>query len=244
MDNPKPLQKDQTPQKNDVLITGGYGLLGCKLDVAMPNCHRPTHSELDVSQNLFESSYFRLVDPKSIRTVIHCAALKNEQCQNNPVKAMTTNIIGTANVALFCDSIGAKLVYISTDYVFRGDKGNYRPSDEVGPSNYYGETKLASEYVVKSLKDYLIIRLSFFPDVFPYEKAFIDQITTRITVTEAAERIKTLVSSNTTGVKHISGPKRSSYEFALATAGGKQIQPISLSDDPLLRPKDSSLLEE
>lgn len=238
MDNQRSLQ---TQSKNDVLVTGGYGTLGTKLNDIMHNCHCPTHEQMDIRHDLTKSQYIQSIDPKTIRTVIHCAALKNEKCTNSPIDAMLTNIVGTTNVVLFCQSIGAKLVYISTDYVFRGDRGNYGPYDEVGPLNYYGETKLASEYAVKALKNYLIIRLSFFPDIFPYEKAFVDQFATRITVSEAAEKIVELIKDMKVGVHHISGPKRSVYDFALATSAGKFVKPVLLSDDCLKRPKDTSL---
>lgn len=242
MDNQKSFQ-NETQKKNDVLITGGHGILGTKLDKIMPNCHRPTHQEMNICQNLMESKYIQKIDQKSIKTVIHCAALKNEQCTKNPIDALLTNIVGTTNVVLFCEQINAKLVYISTDYVFRGDRGNYKTTDEVGPTNYYGETKLAGEYAVKSLKNHLIIRLSFFSDIFPYEKAFVDQFATRITVTDAAHRIKSLIENQKIGLNHISGERRSVYDFAMATSAGKYIHPILLSDDPLIRPKDTSLEE-
>lgn len=238
MDDQKSLQ---IKSKNDVLITGAHGTLGTKLNEICPGCHRPTHSQMDICQDLMQSEYIRGIESKSIKTVIHCAALKNERCTRMPVESMLTNIVGTANVVLFCEAVGAKLVYISTDYVFRGDRGNYRPNDEVGPLNYYGETKLAGEYVVKSLKNHLIIRLSFFPDVFPYEKAFIDQFSTRITASEAAAKIMDLIDQKSIGVHHISGPKQSVYDYALSTAAGKFVKPVLLSEDCLTRPKDTSL---
>jgi dTDP-4-dehydrorhamnose reductase len=240
MDDKKTFQNETN---ENILITGGYGTLGVKINEIIPNCHRPTHKEMDIQKNLMTSDYIKKINTSLIKTVIHCAALKNEQCTKNPIEAMLTNIVGTSNVVLFCKSIGAKLVYISTDYIFRGDRGRYSVSDEVGPINYYGETKLAGEYVVKSLENYLIIRLSFFPDIFPYEKAFVDQFATRITVTEAAKRIIDLTKKQETGVKHLSGIRRSVYEFALSTCKGKIIKPINLSDDPLMRPKDTSLEE-
>jgi dTDP-4-dehydrorhamnose reductase len=238
MDNKKTLPEHKAT--SSVLITGGYGILGTKLNEII-NCHRPTHEQMNIRKNLMDSEYFRSIDPHSIRTVIHCAALKNERCTNSPIDALLTNIIGTANVALFCESVGANLVYISTDYVFRGDRGNYKPTDEVGPANYYGETKLAGEYVAKSLKEHLIVRLSFFPDVFPYGKAFVDQFTTRITATQAAQKIVELIECKARGIQHVFGPKRSVYEYALETAGGKYIEPIFMSEDHLQRPRDTSL---
>ncbi len=228
-------------QPKNVLITGGHGTLGTKLNGILQGCYRPTSAEMDIRENLMHSRYINSIDYRSIETVIHCAAIKNEKCTNNRLDAMLVNIVGTSNVVLFCKEIGAKLVYISTDYVFRGDRGNYKVSDEVGPCNYYGETKLAAEYVVKSIDDYLIVRLSFFPDIFPYRKAFVDQLTTRITASEAAINVVKLIEERQNGVHHISGVKRSVYDYAVATSHGNFIEPIYLSEDGLQRPKDTSL---
>jgi dTDP-4-dehydrorhamnose reductase len=242
MDNQKSLQEEKNTKNSHVLITGGHGLLGKKLNELFENSLTPSHQEMDIRQNLMNSDYIKNIK-NEIHTVIHCAALKNEICTKKPSEALLTNIVGTANVALFCQEIGAKLVYISTDYVFKGDRGNYKTTDEVGPVNYYAETKLAGEYATKSVKNHLIIRLSFFPDIFPYEKAFLDQFSTRMTASEAAIRIKNLIDQNQQGIKHLAGLKQSVYDFAQSTANGKYIKPIYLHEDELVRPKDTSLEE-
>ena len=217
------------------LITGGHGVLGIRLRKFFPNATYPTHGEMDIDDKIeFE---------KPLDLVIHCAALKNGPCAKNRLSGMRTNIVGSANVAELCCKKNAKIVYISTDYVFRGDKGDYSPDDEVGPSNYYGETKLAGEYAVKCVPNHLIVRLSFFPDIFPYLDAFVDQYSTRITATEAAEKIYDLIQKDCTGVYHICGEKRSVYDYAVSTNGGNEINPISLADDSLVRPVDTSLVE-
>lgn len=226
----------------DTLIIGGSGLLGNELKKHFTNVISPSRREFDVKVDFKQSLFYKNNDMKKINLVIHCAAIKNVECTKNPIEAMKTNIIGTANVAMLCNEIGAKMVYVSTDYVFKGDKGNYKTSDEVMPINYYGETKLAGEYVVKSLKNYLIIRISFFPDIFPYEIAFYDQYITRITVSEAAKKI--CESLDKVGIIHIAGKKQTSYEYALKTSQGKLIKKKSINFDGYIRPRDVSLLEE
>ncbi len=217
------------------LITGGSGLLGQKLQHLYSDAICPTHFEMDIDRPIkFDGQ---------IDMVIHCAALKNGPCDTDRLAGMRTNIMGTAHVADLCCQKNAKLVYISTDYVFRGDRGNYAPTDEVGPSNYYGETKLAGEYAAKCVPQHLIVRLSFYTDVFPYPAAFVDQYTTRVTVTEAAEKIYDLIQKDCTGVYHICGKKRSVYDYAVSTNGGNEINPISLADDSLVRPVDASLVD-
>jgi dTDP-4-dehydrorhamnose reductase len=228
----------------DILITGGGGLLGSELKKYFPNAFTPSKTELDIKENIKESLFYKSKNFKNIKLVIHCAAIKNTKCTDCPMEAMKTNIMGTANVAIFCEEIKSKMVYISTDYVFKGDKGNYKTTDEVSPVNYYGETKLAGEYVTKSVENHLIIRLSFFPNEFPYESAFYDQYTTRITVSEAAMRIHDAIKKNRKGTIHIAGKRQTSYEYALSTSRGKQIKSTTINFDGYSRPKDTSLLEK
>ena len=55
-----------------------------------------------------------------------------------------------------------RFIYISTDYVFDGNKGNYSENDKPNPRSTYGKSKLSAENIVKTLNNYLIIRTSFF----------------------------------------------------------------------------------
>jgi len=226
-----------------ILITGTHGLLGGKLKkhFSQPLC--PSRFEMDIRVPPDMWDIGCNLAKNDIHTVIHCAAVKTIACDADPFEAMRTNILGTVHIATFCHLQQAKMIYISTDYVFKGDRGDYSPDDEVLPQNYYAETKLAGEYAVKCLPEYLIVRLSFFPDEFPYKEAFVDQWTTRITVSEAAEQIASLVKKGATGIHHICGPKRTVYEYALATSGGKGVRPIKLADHNFKRPKDTSLIQ-
>jgi len=221
------------------LITGGHGLLGTHLRKYFPNIWCPTHEELDIKHHISLSK-----SSMAPGLVIHCAALKTTVCDDNPLEAMEVNIVGTANVTRLCHECDAKMIYISTDYVFRGTHGLYAPEDDVYPTNYYAETKLAGEYVVKSLpKDkYLIIRLSFFPDIYPYETAYIDQWTSRLPVSTAAKAIVDIMDE--CGVRHIRGIQQTVYEYALSTAGGKEIKPAEMPTNPdgYKRPRDTSLI--
>ena len=225
----------------EIILTGGHGLLGSKIAALLPGCICPSKAQLDITKPHTE---WNLSQTGKFSVLIHCAAKKMLDGRINPFETMITNVVGTANVAAFCRERGCKMVYISTDYVFRGDRGRYRTTDEVGPTNYYAETKLAGEYVVKCLPDHLILRLSFYPDVFPYDKAYVDQYITRFTASEAAERVVEVVRQGARGLRHLAGPRRSCYEFALATSGGKYIEPASMHDCDIARPVDSSLLEE
>ena len=81
--------------------------------------------------------------------VIHCAAYtKVDMAEDEPALCFAANVDGTKNIALACQKIGAKMVYISTDYVFPGTGERfYEPKDSVNPQNTYGRSKLAGELV-------------------------------------------------------------------------------------------------
>jgi len=216
------------------IVTGGSGLLGTELKKYFPDAFYPSHKDLDISKG------FNIYSKPSL--VIHCAALKVNACDQDPVQAMRTNILGTCNVVNFCHKTKAKLIYISTDCVFSGERGNYKIDDDFNPVSYYGMTKLAGELAVKALKEHLIIRLSFFPNEFPYDKAFTDQITTRMTVAEAAKRI--FDNKEKIGTIHLAGKKQSLYDFAVETSpAGRKIEQILIKNFPVKRPKDTSLVE-
>lgn len=96
--------------------------------------------------------------------VIHCAAYtKVDLAEDEPALCFAANVDGTENIALACRKIGAKMVYISTDYVFPGTGDRfYEPNDSVNPQNTYGRSKLAGELVVQSFLDkYFIVRISW-----------------------------------------------------------------------------------
>lgn len=225
-----------------VLLTGGSGLLGSKLIECFPSCYCPSHKDFDISSdiNILKKTLQEKLD--GLDLLIHCASLKNEACTKDYYQAFKTNCLGTLNMVSLCHEFNAKMVFISTDYVFKGDNGDYSTNDSFYPVNYYGETKLAGEFCVKSLKKYLIIRLSFCPDVYPYETAFIDQITTRLKITDAVTQIVNAVKNDYAGIIHLKGKKQSVYDYAISTSNGKEIKKIKLADNSLIRPKDSSLI--
>ena len=117
------------------------------------------------------------------------------------------NVIGTANVVKLCMQHGLRLTYISTDYVFRGDRGEYREEDPVYPVNKYAWSKLGGECAVRLYDRALIIRTSFGADEFPYGKAFVDQWTSRERVSVIAPMIVNAVQAEAEGMLHIGGAR-------------------------------------
>lgn len=221
------------------VITGGSGLLGTALRRLLPDALYPTSAEFDVRR---AASIDTWLDNRPVRTIIHAAAFTSPpKVDQDPIRAIATNIVGTANLATWCLQHGAMLVYISTDYVFKGDKGMYREDDALWPVNKYAWSKLGGECAVRMVPEHLIIRTSFGPDVFPYPKAFVDQWTSRQSVSETAAQMVALVQRGARGTVHVGGPRRTVMEYAKSLDPTKVIEPLSLQDVAFVAPVDTSL---
>ena len=225
--------------ESSTLFTGGSGLLGGAFRRLLPSAMYPTSSEFDVRDR---AAIERWATGRNVTTVIHAAAFTSPpKIDQDPQRAIETNIIGTANIALVCLAHGWRMVYISTDYVFRGDRGSYRESDPVFPVNRYAWSKLGGECATHMVPDSLILRTSFGPDVFPYPKAFTDQWTSRQSVSDTARQMIALIRTGATGVVHVGGPRRTVMEYALSLDPSKTIEPLSVKDVTFNVPIDTSL---
>jgi dTDP-4-dehydrorhamnose reductase len=223
----------------ETLVTGGSGLLGRELMRWLPEALFPVHGAFDVADYGMMDAY---LGDKTITLLIHAAALTSPpRIDQDPEAALRVNIMGTANVVRLCQRHGIRLVYISTDYVFRGDRGNYGEEDPVLPVNKYAWSKLGGECAVRLYENSLIIRTSFGANEFPYEKAFVDQWTSRLPVKAFAEKLMALLETNAKGVVHIGGPRRTVYEYARAVSPEKEIGELSLRDVSFVAPGDTSL---
>lgn len=221
------------------LFTGGSGLLGKSLRAVRPDAHFPASLEFDVT------NYGQMHDwarNRNLTVLVHAAAFTSPpKIDQDPVRALEVNVVGTANVVRLCATLGLRLVYISTDYVFRGDRGLYAESDEMHPVNKYAWSKLGGECAARLYDRSLIIRTSFGPDAFPYEKAFEDQWTSRQSVSSAARDILLAVDSDCLGVLHIGGPRRTVLDYARGLDPARTIHPLSVNDVPFSVPRDTSL---
>ena len=149
-----------------ILITGANGQLGTEL--------RNLLDERNIAYDAFDSQEMDITDQAAVEekfnalkpaVVYHCAAYTAVDNTEDTGKQLNwqVNEDGTRNVAAAAKQVGAKLVYISTDYVFDGtNPGEYQVDDPTNPKNEYGKAKLAGEQVVKeTMDDYYIIRTSW-----------------------------------------------------------------------------------
>lgn len=148
-----------------VLVTGANGMLGQDLcpiledfgyEVIETDC-----SNLDITDKKMCVEKIKSENPDY---VFHCAAYTNvDKAEEEQDKAMLVNADGTENVAKVCAELDIPIIYISTDYVFDGEKSEpYTISDNPNPLNVYGKSKLKGEEAVKKYcEKYYIIRTSW-----------------------------------------------------------------------------------
>lgn len=148
-----------------LLVTGVKGQLGydvCKVLSARGIEHRGVDIEdFDITNAQATHDYIAAYRPDG---AIHCSAWTAvDRAEDELEKVRAVNAEGSRNIASVCKEIGAKLVYISTDYVFPGTGERfYEPDDPTGPLGAYGVTKLEGEQAVQALLErYFIVRVSW-----------------------------------------------------------------------------------
>lgn len=262
-----------------IMITGCYGQLGRELKKiiesgyselgAIPDVYRAAELDcididtLDIADKAAVLSYVRECAPQLI---INCAAYTNvDGCETHEDDAFKANAIGPRNLALAAESIGAKLLHVSTDYVFPGtDSSPRREYDIPYPVSVYGKTKLAGENAVReSCKKYFIVRTAW---LYGYkgknfvrtmqrvgrEKSAItvvnDQRGNPTNAVDLAHHILKIATSEEYGVYHVTGNGECSwYDFAckiIEYSGiDAKVTPCTTAEynSPTKRPEYSSL---
>lgn len=211
-------------------------------------------STFDITELSTTRSYIENHQPE---TVIHAAAYTDvDGCEENPDKAFKVNALGTRNVAIAARKVGAKLFYISTDYVFDGErKSSYKECNDPNPQSIYGKSKLLGEHFVKEqLERFFICRIAWLygkhGDNFVktmlnlFEKrdelkVVDDQRGSPTWTMDVARQVKKLLETEAYGVYHCTSQGSCSwYEFALEifkTAGLK----VKGSENPGVKLLDS-----
>lgn len=257
-----------------ILITGGSGLLGqALLNIFKEYETFGTYYQHSYKQkNLLhlditsEKDVMSLIEKIKPHVVIHTAAMTDvDACEVNKQKAIQINAEGTKNLVIVANKIGAKFVYLSTDYVFNGKKGMYIEEDVVDPINVYGESKLIGEKITQQwCRDFLITRASviygategnfvtwLLSQLAQHKDLSIvdDQYASPTYNHDLAEQLKALIQNDAQGVFHTAGAERMNrYQFSLEIASffgydTSIIKPVDINtlDWIARRPHDSSL---
>lgn len=199
-----------------ILLTGGGGRLGTELRALLPEVTAPSSAEMNVTG---AGQVLAVVERERPDLIVHAAAYTNVGAAERERDACwSVNVVGTRNVAAAANAVGAKLVQISTDYVFDGERGDYRETDTPGPPvNYYALTKLVAEEAARAARRHLILRTSFRPREFAYPVAFSDVFTGQDYVDIIAPEIALAVQHAAQikdEVLHIVTERKSVYELA------------------------------
>jgi dTDP-4-dehydrorhamnose reductase len=240
-----------------MLITGGGGQLGVALAEAFPDAVAVTRDEWDIT----------LPAPPHIAErehdlVLHTAGWTDvDGAEDDPQGAAAVNVGGTANVV----SLGAPVVYISTDYVFDGTSGPYGESDDPEPINAYGRTKLAGERATALVNGRsFIVRTSwlFGPHGGNFVETMLrlgegggpvvvvhDQVGNPTYTGHLAVGLLRLVDSAAYGIHHMTGEGSCSwYEFAMEIFRQAEVvtrvmaSTSDMMERPAKRPADSVLV--
>lgn len=253
-----------------VLVTGVKGQLGsdiaAELKLRAEECIGADIADFDITDRGATVGTIKKYMPDC---VIHCAAFTDVNgAEEKRGLCERINVLGTENVALACNEADAKLIYISTDYVFNGEGMRpYEPNDERDPINFYGMTKSLGEDKVRSIcPKHFIVRTSwvFGKNGTNFVKTMLrlgeqmegltvvdDQIGSPTYTPDLARLLCDMAATERYGTYHATNEGFCSwYDFAkkiMELSGiGCNIKPIASKDypSPAIRPQNSRLSKE
>ncbi|MCJ7663456.1 MAG: dTDP-4-dehydrorhamnose reductase [Desulfobacterales bacterium] len=237
-----------------VLVVGALGMLGHDLLKVFARGYEVIgvdKEEVDITR---QGATLGLVKEIAPAVVISAAGYTDvDGCEKKMRKAFAVNGEGARNLAKGCRETGAKLVYVSTDYIFDGEKKTpYREHDTPNPLNIYGESKLMGErYIEDLLDDFVIVRTQWLYG--KHGRNFVETILALVRerdiievvhdqrgsptyTADLSKAIAALVRKDLKGTFHVSNKGSCSwYDFALesirlAGVSGVEIVPVSSTD--------------
>ncbi|MDE1728769.1 MAG: dTDP-4-dehydrorhamnose reductase [Thaumarchaeota archaeon] len=260
------------------LVTGSAGLVGRQVikDLLQSytqvySCYHTSKPEDGIATPLDltnSDGIIKVVESTKPDVIIHLAAMTNvDLCETQKDLATKINAKATAVIAEQAKKVGAFLVYVSTDYVFDGEKGMKIESDNTESINHYGKSKLEGENAVKEIATkWCIARTSTPYGIHPKKKSFpifiaenlkagtpldiiTDQYTSPTYVPNLSRMLIEISSRKIQGILHVSGATRiSRYDMAGMVADKldldkKLLRPTSMNNMnwTAKRPRDSSL---
>lgn len=239
-----------------IVVTGANGQLGREVAAQGKGQHELVlvgHHDLDICDGNAVKAFFTKHKPDA---VINCAAYTNvDQAESDFDDAFRVNVIGSQNLAAACLEVGAKLVHVSTDYVFDGSGSeSYREYDEVSPLGVYGKTKFIGENMVREIlgRHYIVRTAWLYGDGDNFVRTMLklantndtlrvvnDQIGTPTSTVDLAKAIFKLLESNSYGTYHATCQGQCSwYDFAVEIfkQANKKITVIPVSSEKFPRP--------
>lgn len=258
------------------MITGSSGLLGLNLALEALKEHEVIGVDLaEINPVGFKTRIADLLKPGVIEKVldeekpdwlIHCAALAVvDKCEDDPEFAHTLNAKLPGMIAEAVNERGIKMLYISTDAIFDGQKGDYLETDQPNPINVYAQTKLDGEKaVLEASPGAIVARVNFYGwsltgkrslaefffnnlEAGNQIKGFTDVYYNPLLVNDLAQILTEMLCKGLSGIYHVvSSEKLSKYDFAVKLANTfgfspELITPISVQDMGLKAVRNNNL---
>lgn len=211
-----------------IAITGVTGRLGSVLIEKRPELKPLLYNlTLDKDYWFHPEVFFNDVD-----MIIHCAAFTDvRKAEKYPSNCSSLNILGTYNLFRACEEYGVKLITISTDHIFDGERGNYTEDSKPTPIGIYAQTKKIAEDITLLNPNNTVIRTSFIKD-FTLPKAFVDKYFSGDTVDVIADEIlKAIDLKILGGIWNIATEKKTIYDVAKKL--NKKVGKMKLADNPV-----------
>lgn len=224
-----------------ILLIGSTGFLGKKLRSLLASRYEIIGTGYSRAQENNATITLDITNPENVKEVIEkinpgivilAAALADmDRCETDKDLAIKINVTGVKNVVNCC--LNRVLVHYSSDAVFDGIRGNYHEDDTPNPVNFYGETKLRGEQMVKTLPNYLILRTCFIYSDQPNSPKFIpwlirnlsqgkkanvatDLVTRPTLIDDLAKATLLLLQKKCRGTYHVAGASAlSCYQMAI-----------------------------
>ena len=223
-----------------IIVSGGEGRFSNEM------------KKINTSHEVFflSKEEMNICDPNSVEKsilkykpdiFIHNAALSRPMSLHGdfPERSIDLNIIGTSNCVISCIKHSIKFVYISTDFVYPGETGNYKETDGVLPFNKYAWSKLGGECACMLYDNSLVLRMSMIENPFPHKKAFSDSFRSNIWHEEAIEILYSLIESGAKGIYNVGGERKSVHDFV--STGLTDIEKDTIKNYSERIPRDISL---
>lgn len=261
-----------------ILILGGSGLLGKKLVektsdsfevISTFNNHKIEHSKSRTIRIKLPDEIFNLkslIFNERPNVIINTIANTNiDYCEQHKTETYLLHVKINKKIFKLCEEVASKFIFISSDYVFDGKKGDYMEYDKTSPVNYYGETKAIAESIILQNPINTVLRSSLIYDWDPQVRflnfvvdklrkneniqAYDDFLTAPIFLEDLVGSIIKAVEKNVSGIYNLAGPSCvTRMDFALAIAkkfnfDRNLIEPVSVKSLDLIaeRPRNSSL---
>ena len=249
-----------------IIIFGAAGFLGTKLMNYLSKDNKIIGADINKEENIEkidatdkEEVRIFLLNHKPDIVVDTVALTSSVACEKNPELGKKLNYQTAKNIAEACKEIGVKMIFISSSYVFDGEKGDYDEKDETNATNEYAKTKLMAEEEVLKLKNSLVLRIDMIYGMYKgkvrYGAGFIedgaevgysDQIKKPLFVEDVPKIILELIQKDEKGIFHLGGPetmKMIDFLKSLASLIGQEnkIKVIDSSGWIVKSPKNSTL---